>query len=111
MVGVQSSEPPGIRPSDHPTLRPSDHPTIRPSGLAYFEPDLELRKLVAHFIEERLEKQLRAGKGRLQEIKKAVPAGQSGSGKELAGRIKALQNWHEKGRALVPVMKTFLKLT
>ena len=86
-------------------------PTIRPSGLAYFAPDLELRKLVAHFIEERLEKQLSAGKSRLDALKRGVPSAGNGSAKELKGRIKALQAWHEKARALLPLMKGFLNVS
>ena len=38
----------------------------------FFAPDLELRKLVSHWIEQRLEKQLKAGKGRLQAMRTAA---------------------------------------
>jgi HTH-type transcriptional regulator, glycine betaine synthesis regulator len=76
-----------------------------------YTPDMELRKLVSHFLEERLERQLSAGKGRLDAIHAAVPAGDNGSARELKARVKALQSWNSKGRSLVPVMKTFLKLT
>ncbi|MDO8545160.1 MAG: hypothetical protein Q7S40_32370 [Opitutaceae bacterium] len=76
-----------------------------------FEPDMELRNLALHFIEERLENQLTAGKGRLEALQAAVPGGDNGSARELKARLKALQTWNSKGRSLVPVMKTFLKLT
>lgn len=76
-----------------------------------FEPDLELRKLVAHYVEERLQKQLTAGQGRLEQIAAIVPGGRSAPGKILRGRMKSLQNWHRKTRAVLPVVKTFLKLT
>jgi len=77
----------------------------------HFEPDLELRKLIAHFIETRLQKQLSSGRTRLQAITKAVPTGSNGSSKVLKARLKALQTWHDKSRAVMPVIKTFLKLT
>lgn len=76
-----------------------------------YEPDMELRKLALHFIEERLEKQLAAGKGRLGALHAFVPAGDNGCARELKARIKALQSWNGKSRSLVPVMKSFLKLT
>ncbi|MDO8545172.1 MAG: hypothetical protein Q7S40_32430 [Opitutaceae bacterium] len=76
-----------------------------------YEPDMELRNLALHFIEERLEKQLTAGKSRLEAIHAAVPSGDNGSARELKARIKALQTWNSKGRALVPLIKSFLKLT
>lgn len=76
-----------------------------------FTPDLELRKLASRFIDERLEKQLKAGNDRLQAMKAAIPAGGNGSAKELKARLKYLQSWHDQGRALMPVIKTFLKLT
>jgi DNA-binding transcriptional regulator GbsR (MarR family) len=90
-----------------------------------FEPDLALRKLVLHLIEERLVKQLQAGKTRLQKIKLLIPgadtralatrslspAARVNGARALEARIKALQTWNDKTRALLPVMKTFLKLT
>jgi DNA-binding transcriptional regulator GbsR (MarR family) len=77
----------------------------------YFAPDLELRKLIRRWIEERLQKQLSAGLGRLEYLAESVPASRSASGKVLRIRIKSLQNWHKKGRALMPVIKAFLRVT
>ncbi len=76
-----------------------------------FTPDLELRKLAARFLEERVDKQLKAGNTRLKTLKAAVPAGSNGSARELRDRLKQLQNWHDKSRALLPVVKTFLTLS
>jgi DNA-binding transcriptional regulator GbsR (MarR family) len=75
-----------------------------------FTPDLELRKLAIHWIEQRLHKQLNSGRTRLQGIAKAVPSGRGASAKVLRDRLKTLQAWHDKTRALLPLMKTFLKL-
>jgi DNA-binding transcriptional regulator GbsR (MarR family) len=77
----------------------------------FFTPDLELRKLAERWIEQRLEKQLKVGKQRLQTMKDAVPRDENGSAKELKARLKYLESWHHQSRALVPLIKTFLKLT
>ncbi len=63
-----------------------------------FEPDLELRKLITHYLEERVEKQLNSGRNRLKAIAQAVPEGPDGSGKILRARLKSLQGWHDKSR-------------
>jgi HTH-type transcriptional regulator, glycine betaine synthesis regulator len=77
----------------------------------YYEPDLELRKLIDQWIEGRLQKQLSSGRNRLQAIARAVPAGRNGSAKLLRARLKALQTWHDKARGVMPIVKAFLKLT
>lgn len=74
-----------------------------------YEPDLELRKLVAHFIEQRLDRQLDSGRGALQAIGKQVPGTAEGA-KVLKTRLKALQTWHDKAHAVLPLVRTFLKL-
>lgn len=77
----------------------------------YFTPDLELRKLAARFIEERLEKQLNAGKGSLSTIKSKVPAGKNhAAGKQLRIRLKYLQSWHDHASGVLPLVKSFLKI-
>lgn len=75
-----------------------------------FTPDLEMRKLVGHFIESRLEKQLTAGSSRLTTLQKALPASRSADADVLRKRLSALQDWHSRARALLPIAKTFLKL-
>jgi DNA-binding transcriptional regulator GbsR (MarR family) len=74
-----------------------------------FEPDLELRKVVAHFLEQRLERQLNAGRSKLQTLAKRLP-GDKGEGKVLKARMKSLQTWHDQARAVLPLVRTFLKL-
>ena len=75
-----------------------------------FTPDLELRKLVGRFLENRLQKQLASGSARLTALGRMVP-GRNGEAAVLRERLKQLQNWHSKARALLPVARTFLKLT
>lgn len=77
----------------------------------FFTPDMKLRNLFLHYMEHRLQPQLESGHGRLQEIAKSVPRRRDGTAKVLRERLKALQNWHDKTRALMPIAKTFLKLT
>lgn len=76
-----------------------------------FTPDLRLRKLAERWIEQRLSMQLNAGRTRLREITRSVPAAKPDSAKILKGRLKALQTWNDQARALLPVVRTFLKLT
>lgn len=75
-----------------------------------FEPDLELRRLVGRFLEKRLAKQLATGGTKLQQLSKSVPKGHNGEAAVLRERVKQLQNWNDKARALLPIAKAFLKL-
>ena len=76
-----------------------------------FEPDLELRKLIAHYLEQRVEKQLNSGRSRLQEMADSVPEIPVESSKVLRARLKSLHTWHDKSRRVLPMIKTLLKLT
>ena len=75
-----------------------------------FEPDMELRKLASHWLEERLQKQLNSGQRRLAAIGKTIPADKNGTTKNLRARLKSLQDWHDRTQSLLPVVRTFLKL-
>ena len=75
-----------------------------------FEPDIELRRMISHFIKQRLDRQLDSSRGTLQAIVKQVPDSVASS-EVLRTRIKTLEAWHDKARALLPLVKTFLKLT
>lgn len=76
----------------------------------HYTPDMELRKLIARFLENRLQAQLVAGEAQLSEIIQRVPAADPAAAAQLNRRLKNLQTWHVKARALLPVAKTFLKL-
>jgi len=77
----------------------------------YFAPDLELRKLVVRFLDERLQRQLADGTERLKQLGRSVPDSGGKNTATLRERIRQLKNWHDKTRAVVPVIKTFLTLT
>lgn len=79
--------------------------------LERFVPDLELRKLVARFLEQRLKKQLDAGSTRLVGLKRAIPSGNKQAAIELNRRLQSLTDWHTRARQLMPIARTFLKLT
>jgi hypothetical protein len=73
-------------------------------------PDIELRKLIEHWITERLQKQLSAGQSSLKTIAQTVPGGRSPAATTLRDRIKALQGWHDKASAMLPFVRTALQL-
>jgi HTH-type transcriptional regulator, glycine betaine synthesis regulator len=75
-----------------------------------FMPDLELRKLVSRFIENRVEKQLAAGSSKLAALSQAVP-GSAGEVAELKKRLKSLSDWHSKAKTVLPVLRTAMKVT
>jgi DNA-binding transcriptional regulator GbsR (MarR family) len=75
-----------------------------------FVPDLEVRNLLRRFIEERLERQLGSSHDALQSILQQLPSTPSPHFKLLKGRAETLQAWHSQARAVLPLVKTFLKL-
>ena len=77
----------------------------------YFAPDLELRKLVVRFLDERLQRQLADGNQRLKQLDRAVPDLGVKDAAAVRKRLQTLKNWHDKTRAVLPVIKTFLALT
>ncbi len=77
----------------------------------YFTPELELRKLAMRCIEDRVEKQLSISRQKVFSLGVALPACGADEQRVLRERIRHLQNWHKKGRALIPIVKTFLKFS
>jgi DNA-binding transcriptional regulator GbsR (MarR family) len=75
-----------------------------------FEPDMEIRRIIRHFVEQKVKRQLDTGRDRLIALSSRVPAAVGPGGKVLRERLKHLQGTHEKARALLPIAKTFLQL-
>lgn len=75
-----------------------------------FEPDLELRQMIDRFIENRLQKQFDAGSKRLKAISGAVVSFPDGAQAVMKQRVKRLQAWQDRSKALLPVMRTVLKM-
>jgi DNA-binding transcriptional ArsR family regulator len=104
-----------IRDSEEPTdsgrSTSNEERITAARSAARYEPDLELRKLVLHWIERRLQAQLSSGRNRLQEICDSIPNGSATSLDTLKTRFESLQTWQDKAHSLLPIAKTFLKLT
>jgi len=76
-----------------------------------YEPDIELRKLLLHYLEHRVERQLEAGKARIREVRQTIPRQDAAAAKLLTSRVKSLDGWHTKSRALLPLIRGALRLT
>jgi HTH-type transcriptional regulator, glycine betaine synthesis regulator len=76
----------------------------------HYTPDMQLRKLIQRFLENRLQTQLEAGEHSLDRIIRRVHSLEEDDAKQLTQRLKHLRTWHVKARALLPLAKTFLKL-
>lgn len=75
-----------------------------------FVPNLELRKLVARFLENRVQQQLDGGRDRLALLALAVPDSSRAEAALLRGRIKSVSDWHGKARSLLPMARKILQL-
>jgi DNA-binding transcriptional regulator GbsR (MarR family) len=73
-------------------------------------PDLALRKLILRWLDQRMDSQLTAGRRRLTALARIVP-GRQADAEVLRSRLDQLKGWHDKATALLPVAKTFLRLT
>jgi len=76
-----------------------------------YAPDVELRKLLIHYLERRVEAQLDAGQVHLKAMKANLPKGLGLKSKILKSRVESLSGWHHKSRALMPLLKGALKLS
>lgn len=81
------------------------HPASTPRRDFYI-PNLEARKLVAAWLDQKLQRHLEAGSRRLRQILLNLPSSRSGT--LVASRLDHLKNWHDKAQAILPVAKEFL---
>ena len=75
-----------------------------------FQPDTEMRQIIAHFLASRVDDQLQSAKRRFDAFNGALAAFPNGEQKILKQRLHKLQRWHKRTQALLPVIRTFLKL-
>jgi HTH-type transcriptional regulator, glycine betaine synthesis regulator len=75
-----------------------------------YVPVLEMRRFVELLLEQRLQRQLAAGKGRLEALHRQLPAARAGEPDVRRERLKQLEHWHGRARALLPIMRTFLNI-
>jgi len=76
----------------------------------YYIPNLELRRLVARLLKNKIEPQLAGGSRRLTSLVESVPFADPAAAELVRGRLKHLQTWQRKARKLVPFAKTLLLL-
>jgi DNA-binding transcriptional regulator GbsR (MarR family) len=75
-----------------------------------FQPDTEMRQIVTHFLESRVEAHLRGANERFASFDESLPHFAPSEQKILRQRIKKLKGWHVKAKALLPLARGFLKL-
>lgn len=75
-----------------------------------YAPDTEMRRVIAHFLESRVETQLKSSRARFKNFQTALGAFPEAQQKVLRPRVQKLQRWHDRTQALLPVIRTFLKL-
>ena len=80
------------------------------AAVAAYEPDMELRRLVARLLKERIEPQLSGSDRKLAQLVATVPFADRDESRLVSARLKQLQSWHRKARKLVPFAKTVLAL-
>jgi HTH-type transcriptional regulator, glycine betaine synthesis regulator len=98
----------GLKVSVNARATTSNRPFLELKRRDYYEPDLGLRKLIAHFLQRRVAPQLSAGEERLRVIHRLMELHDDSI---LCARVQALQSWHDKTRALLPLARSFLKIT
>ncbi len=75
-----------------------------------FVPDLEMRRLISRYLESRLDPQLKGGRTRLESLKQHLNAQPTSERKLLVPRLQKLQRWHSRTRALLPIIRAFLRV-
>jgi hypothetical protein len=76
-----------------------------------YEPNLESRKLIASWIDQKLQRQLNSGRSQLESLLSALPEQYGTNRRVVKGRLEHLQSWHAKASALLPIVKAFLKVS
>ena len=80
-----------------------------PKRRDFYIPNLEARKFVASWLDQKLEGQLDLGTKRLRGMLRQLPSEYSGT--LVRGRLEHLENWHSKAYAMLPIVKGFLNAT
>lgn len=76
-----------------------------------FVPDFEMRRLIERYLAGRLDPQLKSGRNRLDMLQSRLSALSEDDRKPLGVRLKKLQRWHARTRALLPVIRSFLRVS
>lgn len=75
----------------------------------YYEPDVELKRLVGGFIKEQVRSHLASGEEKLANLKSMV-CEMPGDAKSdfYTGRLERLTRWSKRARILLPIIQKFL---
>lgn len=75
----------------------------------YYEPDVELKRLVGGFIKEKVRPHLASGEEKLASLRAMVRA-MPGDAKSdfYAGRLERLGRWSKRARVVLPLLQKFL---
>lgn len=76
-----------------------------------FEPDLEMRKLIARYLDNRLETHMKTGRARLERLTRRLVNLPADARKPLEPRLERLRSWHNRSSKLVPLIRTFLRIS
>ncbi len=77
----------------------------------YFEPETELRNLVAGLLRDRIHPHLELGKQRLERVRLDVAAGEDLDDEEremLRARVAKLESWRKQGAVILPLLAKVL---
>lgn len=78
---------------------------------ATYEPVVELRKLLARLIADKLQPQIKASGERIEELHRLLSVLSPTESAVLAGRLKHLHVWQRRSREFLPLLKTFLAVS
>ncbi len=75
----------------------------------FYEPDVELKRLVGGFIKEQVRPHVRSGEEKLGQIKEAA-AGLDDREREnfYADRIEKMERWSKRAKIVLPIIQKFL---
>lgn len=75
----------------------------------FFEPELQLRKLVAGVLRERVDPVVKGGVVRIRQLREHAKEAPTPAGEKFAQeRLKKLENWRRQMGLLLPILKTIL---
>jgi len=76
---------------------------------SYFEPDIELKRLVGGFIKEEVRPHLASGDEKLNELKTRLPESEESEDESFyRERLLRLERWSKKARIVLPLLQKFL---
>ena len=76
---------------------------------SYFQPNVELKRLVGGFIKEQVRPHLASGDEKLADLKRIARETPDGEGRQFYHeRLEQLERWSKKARVVLPLLQKFL---